>query len=272
MRLGNNGVYAPPTRAFDIDVLAWESAVIGNGGTVSLDRRVIVDQFVFSEKASGAWALTDDYWALWGENAAQSLTSLKQRRLAVAVNSPALTANRDYSFDGLTNYIDTGFVPGSHAVALGTDNARIAVYERTDVSGNTSAIGTNSGSGRQLRIQPRFDRSGLGCSNTYVGTFTLPVADSRGYFAAARGGASPADANAYKNGVMLTRTIRPADVAALLPIHSVHIGAFNNAGFASNPRASDIGLACIGASLSGSQELAQYTAVQAFATAVGAQV
>lgn len=188
------------------------------------------------------------------------------------MNSPALTANRDYSFDGLTNYIDTGFVPLSHAVALSTDNARIAVYERTDVSAATSAIGTNSGAGRQLRIQPRNDRSGLGCSNTYVGTFTLPVADSRGYFAAARGGPSPADANAYKNGVMLTRTIRPADVAALLPIHSVHIGASNNAGFASNPRASGIGLACIGASLSGAQELAQYTAVQAFATAVGAQV
>lgn len=272
MRLANNAVYAPPTRAFDIDVLAWESAVIGNGGTVSLDRRVIVDQFVFSEKASGAWALTDDYWALWGENPAQSLTSLKQRRLAVAVNSPALTANRDYSFDGLTNYIDTGFVPGSHAVALAANNARIAVYERTDVSAGTSAVGTNSGSGRQLRIQPRNDRSGLGYSNNSIGTFTLPVADSRGYFAAARGGAAATDACAYKNGVMLTRRIDPTSVGASLPIHSLHIGAFNNAGIASSLRASGVGLACIGASLPAAQELAQYSAVQAFATAVGAQV
>ena len=48
-------------RAFDSDVLAWRDAVVANGGSVSLARLVVVDQFVFAEKAAGLWALTDDY-------------------------------------------------------------------------------------------------------------------------------------------------------------------------------------------------------------------
>lgn len=58
-----NRMRAGGSRAFDADVLSWRDAVLANGGFVSLARLVIVDQFVFSEKAAGLWTLTDDYWA-----------------------------------------------------------------------------------------------------------------------------------------------------------------------------------------------------------------
>lgn len=57
-------------RAFDADVLAWRDAVVANGGSVSLARLIVVDRFVFNEKASGTWTLTDDYLGFWAENAA----------------------------------------------------------------------------------------------------------------------------------------------------------------------------------------------------------
>ena len=84
-----NRVRGGADRAFDADVLSWRDAVVANGGSVSLARQIVVDQFVFSEKEAGNWALTDDYLGLWAENAAQALTSLKQRRLATALQEQA---------------------------------------------------------------------------------------------------------------------------------------------------------------------------------------
>ena len=257
-------------RAFDADVLSWEAAVIANGGTVSLARRIIVDQFVFSEKASNAWSLTDDYFGLWAENAAQALTSLKQRRLAPAVNSPTFTADRGYAFDGATNYINTGFVPSTHAVAQTDSNARIAVYERADLLSIGYAAGVRSTANRRLTINPRGGSDNMLVeANGQAATFGGAVADSRGLISTARNGAAATDQVAYRNGVALTRTI-DSGALSTRAVDSVYIGAFNSVGTAASFRAAQIGFVVVGATLSGAQELAQSTAVQAWATAVGA--
>lgn len=260
-------------RAFDADTLAWESAVVANGGSVSLARRIIVDEFIYSEKAAGTWALTDDYWVLWAENATQALTSLKQRRLATVTAAPTFTADRGYAFNGTTQYVDTGFIPSTHAVAMTASSARIEAYERTNVATNTYAAGVADASNKRLTVCP-CNASGIrvnGEANAALGAFAI-AGDSRGLTSISRNGGAAADCVAYKNGVALTRTVDPTGFGAALPGYSIFVGGFNSAGVLFNPRASSVGFVSYGASLSAAQELAHYNAVQAFAAAVGASV
>jgi hypothetical protein len=248
------------------------SRLSSGGGSVSLARRIIVDQFVFSEKASGAWALTDDYWGFWAENEPQALTSLKQRRLAAVVNAPTFTADRGYAGDALTSYIDTGFIPATHAVAMTANNAGIDLYSRTDNNSNTYAIGATSSTNRILRMRPRSSGTCIGGAIGANGTFTLPAADSRGLLSISRNGPAGTDTNAYKNGVLLTRTIDPSGVGASLPIISLTICAENAAGVVGAFAPNQIGFASARAALSAGQEAARYNAVQAWATSIGANV
>lgn len=259
----------------DPDVMAYAASVVANGGTVSTARYPTLMAFVGAEKASGAWDLTDDYWGFWAEGSVQALTSLKQRRLAVATNTPTFTTDRNYAFDGVTNYIDTGFIPSSHGLSMTTDNVRLAVYERTNVSGNTVAAGTTSGTSSQaLQLRPRNSSNAIGTPNVNLsgGTFTLPAANSQGFTSAARNAAAAGNCVAYKNGAAMTRTVDPTAFGATLPAFSLYVGADNRSGSPLSFRACSVGMVAIGATLSASQELSQYNAVQTWATNVGANV
>lgn len=259
----------PADRAFDADTLAWEAQVIVNGGTVSLARRIIVDQFIFDLKSAGAWALTDDYWAFWAENTAQALTSLKQRRLATAVNAPTFTADRDYAFDGATQYIDTGFVSNISAVAMTGTNLRLSVYERTNVGTTTFAAGAYNSSTRNIVIVPRSAGGGLiGRLNSDQIQAGSTFVDSRGMSVVQRSGSSY---GVYKNGTPYAIT-GPTIEGVDLTGQPLGIGAYIVSGAGSGHRAASIGFASIGAAMSDAQNLAAYNATQAFATAVGAQV
>ena len=257
---------------FDTDVRAWYNAVLANGGSVSSGRLAIVNTFVQAEKASGAWALTDDYCCFWAENAAQALTSLKQRRLGTATNSPTFTADRGYAFDGATNYINTGYVPSTHALVGTVSSAHFELYERTNLSSNTYAGGVVNSSSRTFTIRPRLTATALLSASSASGTFTLPVASSLGLSQTGRNGSLATDVYGAKNGVDMVRTVDPTGVGASLPSNSILLGAYSNVGVAAGFRASSLGFAAIGAALSGAQRLARYNAVQAWATAVGAQV
>ena len=266
------GLGASSIRVYDPDVLLWRSAVVANGGTVSTARLSIVNDFVTAEKLSGNWYLTDDYWGLWGENATQALVSLKQRRLATTVNSPTFTADRQYAFDGATNYISTGFIPSTHGIAYTGANQRLAVYERTNVSASAYAAGARVGTAAAMGLIPRASGSMTGTVNNTAGSaaFVLGVADSRGYKAVSRAGGTTA--LGYDRGVRLTDATGLTIGGSTGPTVSIAIGCYNSSGTPISFRSASIGFVAIGAPLSDAQELAQYNAVQAWATAIGANV
>lgn len=76
----------------------------------------------------------------------------------------------------------------------------------------------------------------------------------------------------YKNGVALVNSVFPFLSTGSLPDHAICVGALNNGGTIASFRAASVGFVSVGASLSSAQELAQYNAVQAWATAIGANV
>jgi hypothetical protein len=250
----------------------WEAAVIANGGSVSLARRIIVDEFVYAEKAAGNWALTDDYHVFWAENSAQALTSLKRRILAVAYNVPTFTANRDFTTDGATSYIDTLFVPSTDAVSMTASSVHLEIYERTNLNTNTYAIGVTNTSNRQLAIRPRIAAGTTMSANSGGTTYTLPALTSLGLTQVGRNGPLVGDIYGAKNGVDMVVSVPAGAVAITLPINSIFIGGYNNVGVLAVPRPNSYGFASYGAALNGTQRLARYAAVQAWATAVGANV
>jgi hypothetical protein len=253
------------------EAASWAAAVVANGGTVSAGRLAIVATFVTAEKAAGTWAATDDYWPLWGENAAQALTSLKQKRLATAVNTPTFTADRGYVFNGTTNYINVNFVPSTNGIAMTGTSVRLAVYERTNVTDANIAFGAISGA-NWLVLYPRLGAQTFTGTNSDNNTaFDLPSSDSRGYTSGSVNGTTLANLAAYKNGLALNRT-GVVNVVSGLGVQPLLIGANNNGGTAVNLRPCSVGFAAIGASLTAAQELAQYNNVQAWATALGANV
>lgn len=254
----------------DQSLAAWVSAVVANGGSVSPARANIVARFIAAEKASGAWALTDDYWVLWAENATQALTSLKQRRLASAVAAPTFTTDRGYAFNGTSQYLDTGFIPSTHGVNCTGTNQRIGVYERTDVSSSGVSAGTVDAAARCLLIVNRNGTVATGRANAAGVNFTLGTADSRALKVTSRAGGGTT-IKLYDRGVKLTDGAATSPGSAA-PTRSIYIGAVNNAGTAASFRAASIGFVVVGGPLSDAQETAHYDAVQAWATAVGANV
>lgn len=257
----------------DVDVLSWRDTIVAAGGSVSIAILSIASRFVADEKASGAWALTDDYWPFWGENLIQATMSLKQRRTVTLVNAPAFTPRRHFATNGSSSYLDTGFIPSTHKIAASTHNVRLAVYLRDNLSSNTYAAGASSSSNRALRLRRRNASVAYVDANSNSGTYTLPAATSAGYTAGSRDAASGANSYGYKNGVPMVQTVAPtAFASASLPVVSIFAGGYNAAGVLTGPRATSIGFMALGATLSVAQELAQYNAVQAWATALGANV
>lgn len=99
---------------------------------------------------------------------------------------------------------------------------------------------------------------------------TLATADSRGLKAISRNGGTTA--LGYDRGVALTPATGLTIGSSSAPGVALYIGAFNSSGTAISFRAASVGFVAIGAPLSDAQELAQYNAVQAWATAIGANV
>jgi hypothetical protein len=259
-------------RAFDQDVLDWEDAVIVNGGSVSLAQRIIYDEFIYNEKTSGAWDLTDDYWIFWAENEPQALTSIKQRRFAVPINVPTFVQDRHYLFDGLSSCIDLGFIPATHGVNITGTNQLFEVYERDNVASN-GGHGVLTAANNVIFLCPRFSAStSASCrlNMSSVPTFALSPGDSRGLKSTSRAGGSNTSLM-YDRGVRLTDVVLGTPGTST-PTHSLHVGAFNSSGTPSGFRPTSVGFCAIGAPLSNALAAARAANVQACATSKGANV
>lgn len=257
------GAYGPVI--YDPDAQAYFDAVVTAGSTVSFYRKGYINDLVISEKISGTWSLTDDYWLLAGEDSIQALLSLKQLRTATAVSSPTFTTDRGYTGNGSSSYINTGFDPSTDGVALtAVTSARLACYSVT-----TSRIGCQT-SASSARLQ--FGRAGSNqvsagiCSSLVTGTsgaFTNPV----GLASVSRNGST---VEVFHRGVSV-ETLSPT-LGSVIPGFAMFILAVNNNGSAASFVATQSRFACVGAAMNSTQELAQYNNVQTFMTAVGADL
>lgn len=257
--------------ALNANTLAYNAAVVAAGGSITPGRLLIINNFIASEMQAGTWALTDDYWLLAAESTTQALISLKQRRTASAVNSPTFVVDRGYTGNGSNNYVDTGFIPGTHAISMSATNARLASYELTNVAVAGSSAGTRTNAANVISLVTRSaaNQYTVGVVSDVQGSGT--VTDSRGFTSVRRNDSASQVFRVYKSGVsaLNVNTLTPGPS---LPSFSLYILARNNNGTPGSLGARSVAFVCIGASFSDQQELSQYMNVTVWATAIGANV
>jgi hypothetical protein len=110
---GTNLVW--PTVTLDAATVAWAAAVVSAGGTVSSGRKTVIDTYIKALKTAGLWAKIDRLWLLAAENSQSALINLidPAATAATAVNSPTFTANRGYTSNGTSSYVDGGYFAGT---------------------------------------------------------------------------------------------------------------------------------------------------------------
>lgn len=245
---------------------AWAAAVVINGGTVSAPRLALMEKLFADLNTAGTLSLYDDIFLYAAENEASALTSLKRRVLGSVVAAPTFTADRQYAFNGTTQYGVPGFTASTDAVAMTGSNMRIAAYERTNLNSTGYTAGAFQASTSNLRLRARNNTDAGGGLNSI--SFVLSNADSSGMVALSRTAAGVVEG--WYRGASLG-TVSPA-TGTSLPAYSLCIGAQNVAGTIAFFRAASVALVTVGASFSAAQEAADYTIWQDYMTAIGAQV
>lgn len=256
----------------DPDAQAWADNVIAAGGTVSSGVLFTIDAFVKAEKAAGTWDLTDDYWVFAVESSMQARVSLKFKlaQPAVVGGTPLFTPFMGYTFDGSSNWYNTGFIPNGHNVAMTNTEMRLAVYERGTASIAGVSMGADSTANRVMNINART------AAGTVTGRMNCPasltfgsgIISADGMTALSRTGTAAGDSKVYRNGSEIAYVSGGSPLATTtLAAHQLYIGANDQTGTAVNFRNSQVAFACAGAYLTAGQELAQYDNVQAMIAA-----
>jgi hypothetical protein len=251
------------------EALAWRRSVNGFGGAVS-DARLALMKTLFDALAP-IWPLIADAWMLAAENQVQALVSLKQRRLGIAVNSPAFPIDRGYQFDGAANYVDSGFIASTHAasIGMGINNCRVCAREQVDLAANAWTLGAFSGSIRSLSIRARnaAATAQLEICSGGNGVATLLTQSSATMVSGQRTG--PATIVARQNGQPMSVTA-PTSWATALPSVSLWFGGRNSSGTLNVPKACTLAYASIGATMTDAQAQAEANAVNQHLSSIGA--
>lgn len=220
-------------------------------------------------KADGLWSLIDMLYVYAAPTTVAALTDLRvPSRTGTAVASPTFTAWRGYTFNGTTQYVTTGFEPANDGVAMTGTSFGLGVYERTDVGATTRAAGAASSATAVMYLTPRSGTNMFSAALNAAVVGLGAVADSRGFTWVETDGTN---GRAVKNGTPGT----PAALTTpgtLLTDREIWVGGYNNAGVLAQPRAAQEALCVAGAKMDNTQAAALYTRVQAFMTAVGANV
>ena len=249
------------------------AAVVAAGGTVSVARADQLKAMIGAMTGVGSWQKLDDMALLAAENQAQSLVLLKSGRLMTAVAAPTFTADRNWAFNGTTQYINSNWVPSTMAQRMTPENGRLACYERTDVGSAGTNIGATTGAAGTgpvlLRVRSATNTAAFQIC-TGAATWTISPITSIGLTSASRIAGS-LTTKGWKRGVAQPDATATSPLLALTD-RPLYLGA-RNSGAADQFRAASMAHAEWGAPFTDTaMELAHYNALQAHLTVIGANV
>jgi len=257
--------------SIDPDAARW-IAVVGSAN-VSQPRGRLVSDTIRALKAANVWAALDFLPVLTAENTASALVDWKNLRTMTATNSPTFVADAGYAFNG-TSYINTGFIPSTHATSATGTSQMIGVYERTNVASSGRAFGANVVVPTQsVHILPSNGSNAFATINTANTVYISGATDSRGLFVAAATGTAGAG---YKNGVATLTPTLTNPGSSLVNI-ALFIGGYNQlvstVPTLTVPRSSTLGYCLYGGNAwSATQHAAFYNVMQRYMRVLGANV
>jgi hypothetical protein len=115
------------TVVLDAATAAWVAAVVGDGGTVSAGRRLLVDALILGLKADGVFSKLDRLWLFAAENSQSALRDIIATAAATATSSPLFQADRGYTGDS-GGFVNTNFVPHTAGGLYSQDSASLGYW------------------------------------------------------------------------------------------------------------------------------------------------
>ncbi len=225
-------------------------------------REILIRALVTSLIADGVWARLD---CLYVTAAAASqparLNWISPNYDLTAVNTPTFTVDRGYTGDGASSYLTSSYAPFSGGTKYVQDSACMGVWIGTEQTGSTLRDIAISARGN---LNSRNSTVMAGSINTSTApTVTLPANTSIGFSGWSR--ESSVLTRFYKTGIQRGADNATASIA-LVSGTAVMLAATAASGFTT--RRTQAGY--FGASLTATQELAFYNAMQTYMTAIGA--
>ncbi|WP_143145851.1 hypothetical protein [Devosia enhydra] len=234
------------------------------------ERKVLINTLVGSLIDAGVWAKLDGLWLLAAADAQAGRRNWIQNAYNLtAVNSPAFAADRGYTGNGSSSYLDTGLVPSTFGGLYALNDASFGYWSLTSRAGNSSnPMGSSSGvnSSPFSIINPRFtdDRLYPTVNDTGSGGGGAANTQTSGLLSAQRD--SAANVQVYRDGSLLAN-LSIASVA--LPSNSFALLARKTGSGAVNVTADQICMGYVGRAL-GALHSDLKNAVETYLTAVGA--
>jgi hypothetical protein len=264
-------VNATVVTASDVDVNAWETAVVAAGGSVSTARKALMYTTVSALKTKGIWPIVDGLLILAAENAQSALIDIKTSTAAsLSSTPPTFTSDRGYAGNGSTSYINTNYNPFTQGVNLVVASAHLSVWVNTDRGpADLIALGSYVWP-NTLDIWPY--QSSLGATgvgyhvNSAIEISALANNSSRGFFLAQSDGAS--FQQVFYNGVSLGSTANTYGYFGI-PDLPLFVCGQNNGGGVAGPSTDQISMVSYGGKMTSTQAADYYTIMRAHMTAIG---
>ncbi len=206
------------TFTFDPATESWVSAVATAGGTVSPERKLIIDAFIAGLKLDGVWWKFDRLWMFAVENSQGALIDLVALDQASAVNAPALIPDKGYTGDGTTSYINTTYNAYSQGVNYEVLSAHVSFWDNTN-RGFFTGVSTGVWDGTNVTdFMPYhnvWSPAGFGF-RINTGAYSVSVANgsSIGFFIGQREGANQ---QAFYNGTLIGQGAVSVQVLVNIP-------------------------------------------------------
>jgi len=248
--------------AFDADAQAFFNRVTAAGGSLTATEQTAVNTLVLELKGYSIWTSMQAIYPMVGASAAACAQNLKSSSFTGSFTSGWTFASTGVTPNGTSAFYDTTFVESVNSTI---NNQHISNYSRTNTTGGLVDIGTSNGTGIGTHIfsnisgtmYPRVNDNNGGTANN--GT-------SLGFFMANR--ASSSIVKAIQNSTITN--ITSSSISLLTTPY--YIGANRGVLSANQYSTRQTAFSSIGISLSNTEALNFYTAVQTFQTTLSRQV
>lgn len=235
--------------------------------TPNTTRKKIINTLIKQLKADNNWGFIDGLWitAAHSQQAAKLNWINPIKFTLTEVNSPTWMADKGYTGDGATSYLNTNYDPSTQGTNYVLNSCCEAVYIRTNVTSGKNDIGHGTATvfsainsrNASDQIVTRLNQGGA--------AYTAANTNSTGFYSSRRT-ASNAQA-IFKNGVSQATS---ATASSSLINNNIYFCCSNNNGTAGSFSANEISVALVGGG--GLNQLPLYVAIQNYMTAIGTQV
>jgi len=209
------------------------------------------DVMVRALVSEGIWAKLD--WMAvfavpYADNSLINWVSPGTRNPTLSASAPTFAANQGYT-GGASKYIDSGYIPATHANHLSQNSACVGGYFRTGNKGAYHHFGVIGANDNRLDLLPYYtDNKMYWFANDATGG-NIANTSADGFWALSRTGASTVDA--YRNTIDVQTSTRAS--VGLPNTYSIYFLAVNNKGSSTNNSTDEISMGYISSGLSAAE-------------------